>query len=234
LSRVTYTNTVGYGVLGKAYTEAFTAKGNKVHILEANQEFVDMHRKDLDIYHISEDISHLANVDFITIMVCTPLNKDGRLNMNYLYSTLPNVSTILKNNPECMVLIRSTVQPMFTRDYTNKLRELLPGQAVHVAFQPEFLRAVSSHQDAMHPWLVVLGSTDLPQTYKDRFFDLYAQYVSRDKIVELSTEEAELHKIAHNCIFTLTQVSTRPKSPSSTTSISSPTPSPPNTVSQST
>jgi UDPglucose 6-dehydrogenase len=187
-------------VLGKAYTEAFTAKGNKVHILEASQEFVDMHRKKLDIYHISEDINHLKNIDFITIMVCTPLNKEGRLNMNYIYSTLPNVSTVLKNNPDCLVLIRSTVQPMFTKSYTEELRKLLPGQQVHVAFQPEFLRAISSHQDAMNPWLVVLGSTMLDQKYKDRFYDLYAQYVSRDKITELSTEEAELHKIAHNCI----------------------------------
>jgi UDP-glucose 6-dehydrogenase len=187
-------------VLGKAYTEAFTIKGNKVHILEANQEFVDMHRKELDIYHISEDINHLHNIDFITIMVCTPLNKEGRLNMNYLYSTLPNVSTVLMNNPDCLVLIRSTVQPMFTKSYTEELRKLLPNQQIQVAFQPEFLRAVSSHQDAMNPWLVVLGSTDLDQKYKDRFYDLYAQYVSRDKIMELSTEEAELHKIAHNCI----------------------------------
>lgn len=187
-------------MLGKAYTEAFTAKGNKVHILEASQEFVDMHRKKLDIYHISEDINHLKNIDFITIMVCTPLNKEGRLNMNYIYSTLPNVSTVLKNNPDCLVLIRSTVQPMFTKSYTEELRKLLPGQQVHVAFQPEFLRAISSHQDAMNPWLVVLGSTMLDQKYKDRFYDLYAQYVSRDKITELSTEEAELHKIAHNCI----------------------------------
>lgn len=190
---------VGYGVLGKAYTEAFTAKGNTVHIIEANQQFVDENKGKLDIYHISDDLSHLTNVDFITIMVCTPLNKEGRLNMNYLYSTLPNVSTILKNSPDCLVLIRSTVQPMFTKTYTQKLRELLPGQQVQVAFQPEFLRAVSSHQDAMHPWLVVLGSTDLDQKYKDRFYDLYSQYVTRDKITELSTEEAELHKIAHNC-----------------------------------
>jgi UDP-glucose 6-dehydrogenase len=101
---------VGYGVLGKAYTQAFIAKGNKVSIIEANQEFVDLHRQELDIYHISENLSHLKNVDFITIMVCTPLDKEGRLNMNYLYSTLPNVSQILLNNPQALVLIRSTVQ----------------------------------------------------------------------------------------------------------------------------
>jgi UDP-glucose 6-dehydrogenase len=90
---------------------------------------------------------------------------------------------------------------MFTRNYTKMLRELLPRtQAVHVCFQPEFLRAVSSFQDALNPWLVVLGSCiSLPKSYKDRFYDLYSQYVSRDKIVELSIEEAELHKIAHNC-----------------------------------
>lgn len=192
-----------------------------MHIIEANQQFVDENKGKLDIYHISEDLNHLSNVDFITIMVCTPLNNEGRLNMNYLYSTLPNVSTILKNNPDCLVLIRSTVRPMFTKSYTQKLRELLPGQQVQVAFQPEFLRAVSSYQDAMNPWLVVLGSTDLDQKYKDRFYDLYSQYVSRDKITELSIEEAELHKIAHNCknlISNFPKASMRQKYRSSTTS----------------
>jgi UDPglucose 6-dehydrogenase len=189
---------VGYGVLGKAYTNAFKMKGNTVSVIEANQAIVDENKNVLDIYHTSEDLNHIKNVDFITLMVNTPL-KNGRLNMAYLLSTLANVSTILKNNPDAIVLIRSTVRPMFCQEYKNKLEDLLPDQKITVCFQPEFLRAVTSFEDAASPWLVVLGSNDLEPKYKKRFYDLYSQYITRDKIVELSIEEAELHKMAHNC-----------------------------------
>ncbi|KAJ3301998.1 hypothetical protein HDV03_005505 [Kappamyces sp. JEL0829] len=189
---------IGYGVLGKAYTNAFQSTGNKVSVIEANRDFVDENKATLDIYHVSDSLEHLRGIDFITIMVNTPL-VEGRLEMKYLQSTVPNVASILKNNPDALVLIRSTVRPMFTKWYSRALREILPEQEIHVAFQPEFLRAASSYEDAKKPWLVVLGSNDLPMHLKDRFYRLYAQYVDTSKILELGTEEAELQKLAHNC-----------------------------------
>jgi UDPglucose 6-dehydrogenase len=189
---------IGYGVLGKAYTKAFLEKGNRVTVIESNKEFVQENKSILDIYHISESIAHISNVDFILLMVNTPLHN-GRLNMKYLLSTLPTVSKLLETSPDAMVLIRSTVRPMFCTEYKEKLETLLPNQKITVCFQPEFLRAVSSYEDAKNPWLVVLGSNNLEPRLRQRFYDLYSQYITTEKIVELSVEEAELHKMAHNC-----------------------------------
>lgn len=189
---------IGYGVLGKAYTRAFQEEGNRVTVIEANQEFVQENKPFLDIYHISESLDHILDVDFILLMVNTPL-FEGRLNMKYLLSTIPTVSKLLQSNPGAMVIVRSTVRPMFCKEYKEKLESLLPNQTITVCFQPEFLRAVSSYEDAKTPWLVVLGSNNLDPSLRQKFYDLYSQYITTDKIVELSIEEAELHKMAHNC-----------------------------------
>lgn len=188
----------GYGVLGKAYVEAFKAKGNNVTVIEANKNIVSKFKDQMSIHHLSDDLSHISNVDFIMLMICTPL-KNGKLDMSYIYSSVPNVATILKNNPHALVLIRSTVSPSTTKMYTAAVEQLLPkGQKVFIGMQPEFLRAASSYDDALNPWQVVLGHDNLPEHQVDKFFKLYQQYVTKDKIDVLTIEEAELMKIFHN------------------------------------
>ena len=188
----------GYGVLGKAYVEAFKTKGNRVSVVEANQSMVDSFKSTLDIYHMTDDLSHLQDVDFIMLMICTPL-KDGKLDMSYIYSSVPNVATVLSNNPNALVLIRSTVSPNTTHMYKAELQKRLPSnQEVYIGMQPEFLRAASNYDDALNTWEVVIGHDNLPAHQLNKFHALYQQYVSRDKIDTLSIEEAELMKIFHN------------------------------------
>lgn len=187
----------GYGVLGKAYVDAFHAKGNKVTVIEANQEMVDNYKTKFDIHHMTEDLSHISNVDFIMLMICTPL-KGSKLDMSYIYSSVSNVATILKTNPDALVLIRSTVTPTTTKVYKAALEKLLPGQTVHIGMQPEFLRAASSYADALNPWQVVLGHDQLPQAQLDKYNALYSKYVTPDRMHTLTIEEAELMKIFHN------------------------------------
>lgn len=188
----------GYGVLGKAYVEAFKSKGNHVSIVEANKELVTSYKDKLDIYHLTDDLSGISNVDFIMLMICTPL-KDGKLDMSYIYNSVPQVATILKKNPTALVLIRSTVTPKTTVQYKAALHALLPSeQPVYIGMQPEFLRAASSYDDALNPWHVVLGHQDLPSDQIDKFYGLYTKYVTHDKITLLTVDEAELMKIFHN------------------------------------
>jgi UDPglucose 6-dehydrogenase len=188
----------GYGVLGKAYVEAFKAKGNRVTVVEANQTMVNEYKGKLDILHMTEDLNHIRDVDFIMLMICTPL-KDGKLDMSYIYSSIPNVGTILRNNPNALVLIRSTVSPGTTLMYKANLQGLLPSnQNVHIAMQPEFLRAASSYDDALNPWQVIIGHDNLDPVQIDKFRNLYKMYVPEDKIDELNIAEAELMKIFHN------------------------------------
>ena len=189
---------IGCGVVGKAYVDAFLKKGNKVSIIEANKTLISNYKQQgYEIYHITDDLSSITNVDFIMISVFTPL-VDESITMQYIYSTLPNVTNILRNSPNAIVLIRSTVKPLVTRDYRQKLEEELH-HPVKVVFQPEFLRAKTAFDDAMNPWCVVFGiSEDLDPNYLNKLVHFYQIFIEEDQIRIMSYEEAELLKLWHN------------------------------------
>lgn len=184
---------IGCGVVGKAYVDAFRNKGHKVSIIEANKDLVTKYSG----YHIHDDLSTIENVDFIMISVFTPLVGDS-LTMQYIYSTLPNVATIVKNSPNAIILIRSTVKPMTSRSYRTQLENLVNFKA-NIVFQPEFLRAKSAFEDALNPWCVVFGvGPDIEGNLLQKLIDFYGMFISEDHIHIMSYEEAELLKLWHN------------------------------------
>lgn len=188
---------IGCGVVGKAYVDAFLKKGNEVSIIEANRTLINNYKEQgYQIYHISDDLSGVKNVDFVMISVFTPLVGDS-ITMQYIYSTLPNVETILRNSPDAVVLIRSTVKPLVTRDYRSRLEDAL-GHPVKVVFQPEFLRAKTAFDDAMNPWCVVFGIDKLEPSYLKKLIDFYGMFIAEDQVRIMSYEEAELLKLWHN------------------------------------
>ena len=191
---------IGCGVVGHAYACAYLSAGNQVTCIEASRDLINKYKDSLTIYHINDDLNPIRNVDFIMISVCTPENKEIQtIDMKYLWSTLENVSTMVKNSPNALVIIRSTIIPTVTEQYKTRL-EQLTGFPVDVLFQPEFLRAVSAVEDAIKPWAIVLGHRpDMNSEKLDRLKDMYSSFLRRDLIESMSIEEAEVHKIFHNC-----------------------------------
>jgi UDPglucose 6-dehydrogenase len=191
---------IGCGVVGHAYVCAYESAGYKVTCLEASQGLIDKYKETLDIYHVNDDISHVKDVDFIMISVCTPENKEIQtIDMKYLWSTIPNVAKLVSNSRTACVVIRSTIIPTVTEEYKKRL-EVLTGFPVDVLFQPEFLRAVSAVEDAIKPWAIVLGRReDMNKDKLDKLKDMYSAFLSKDLIEEMLIEEAEVHKIFHNC-----------------------------------
>jgi UDPglucose 6-dehydrogenase len=197
---MTSTNTfhvvqIGCGVVGYPYACAYRDAGNRVSAIEANKDLVAKYKSELDIYHISDDLSKIDNVDFILISINTPLKGEG-LNLGPLMSSVPNVATMLKNSPKALVVIRSTVPPMTCKEYKTRLEQELGGPS-KVLFQPEFLRAATAYDDAMNPWHVVIGHDK--ETDVSRLLELYKQFISDSKITLMSVEEAEFLKVMHNC-----------------------------------
>ena len=186
---------IGLGVVGKAYFDSYKSKNIKVSGIEYSRDLIEKYKDESNIYHVSDDMNQLKKVDFILISVCTPL-KDDKLDMSYLFSTLKNVSVIVKNNPEAFVVIRSTVIPLVCNEYKEKLEKLLDNQKAKVVFNPEFLRAVSAKEDALHPWYVLLSSID--DIDVSPLIELYSNFIDKSKIKQISIEEAELMKIFHN------------------------------------
>lgn len=185
---------IGCGVVGFAYVKAYQEAGNKVTCIEANYDIINKNSAEYEFYHISDDLSHIVNVDFIMISINTPL-KGEKLDLTYLFSSIQNVATLLRNSPDAYVVVRSTVPPMTTKEYKAKLEEEF-GANTHVLFQPEFLRAKSAFEDALNPWCVVIGLDE--GTPEDKLISLYSQFVSRENIYLVNVEEAEFLKLIHN------------------------------------
>lgn len=188
---------IGTGVVGYAYVEAYKSIGCKVTGLEASRQLIDKYKNDTVMYHIDDDLTPIKDVDFIMISICTPLKGDD-LDMTYLYNSVKNVATILKSSPNAQVVIRSTIVPTVSDRYKAMLEEQV-GHAVDVLFQPEFLRAVSAKEDALHPWHIILGAKE--GTNIDKLIELYCKFdgITREKITIMSIDEAELFKMFHNC-----------------------------------
>ena len=206
---------IGCGVVGKAYVNAYKNVGCDVIGIEASQKLVDLYKDEMTIYHVSDDMSNIKDIDFIMISICTPLKED-KLDLSYLFSSIKNVAVIVKNSPNAYVIIRSTVPPTTTHRYKKELEEVLGGpavrncehnsesggipmgQKVNVLFQPEFLRAVSAVEDALHPWHILFGVDN--GTDVTLLLDLYTRFLPMDDITVTTIENAEFHKICHNCI----------------------------------
>jgi UDPglucose 6-dehydrogenase len=212
---------IGCGVVGKAYVDAYKKVDCNVVGIEASKKLIDMYKDEMTIYHIDDDMSNLRDIDFVMISICTPL-KGEKLDLSYLFSSIKNVSVIAKNNPDVIVILRSTVPPGTTKKYRDELEKVV-GAPVKVLFQPEFLRAVSAREDAINPWHVVIGidfdsikskyltnsnsqdmnennlySLDVLDFYCPKILDLYCRFVSKDDISILNIEESELMKMYHN------------------------------------
>jgi UDPglucose 6-dehydrogenase len=180
--------------VGFSYVRAFESKGFKVTCIEASKKFVENNMDKHTCYHIDDDMESIKDVDFVLLSINTPL-KGKKLDLSYLFSSIKNVAVIVKNSPDALVVIRSTVPAGTTRKYKKELEEIV-GFECKLLFQPEFLREKSCFQDAMNPWHVVIGHDGVDVS---KFKEMYLYYVdSEEDITEMSIDEAEYLKLIHN------------------------------------
>ncbi len=193
---------IGCGIVGHAYARAFVEGGHDVLGIEASRLRMEQVSAYYRMRHVSENLSNETNVDFILLSINTPLDEStGALSMRYLWSSLGNVVTLLRANPDALVVIRSTVTLGFCAAYRAALtRELSASTNTttrpRLCFQPEFLRAKSALSDALNPWHVVLGADSVAEIRDYAQFQM--NYVEEARISYCTIDEAEVMKIFHN------------------------------------
>lgn len=185
---------IGCGVVGKAYVDAYKKVGCNVVGIEASKKLIDMYKNEITMLHVDDDMNSLKDIDFVMISINTPLRGE-KLDLSYLFSSIKNVSVIVKNNPDVFIVLRSTVPAGTTSKYKECL-EKETGRSVKVLFQPEFLRAASALEDAANPWHIVVGvdeGTDI-----SKLLDLYGRFTHSENITILNIPESETLKLWHN------------------------------------
>ena len=154
---------VGSGVVGQATGKGFSQLGHEVIFGDVKDDVLVRLRAEgysaTHVHHLPEDPASA-----IVLSLPTP-TEHGRLQLRYLESALEVVADCIAASEDYkLVVVRCTVPPGTTEELIIPRLERASGKAVGrqfgVSHNPEFLRAVSSEQDFLEPWLMVFGSHD--------------------------------------------------------------------------
>lgn len=194
---------IGCGVVGGAYAKAYKHYGFKLTGLDVVPSIIQkMNKAGIPCYH-PNDLPKDLNADILLLSVPSPLDQEKqRLSMKYLWSTLKTTAQLIEQSKgkDIIVVIRSTAPPGLTEEYEKRLKELTD-KKFHIAFQPEFLRAVSCEEDALKPWKVIFGyRKGDDKQIEERLSKVFLKFVNgrKDLLQILTLQEAEFFKLIHN------------------------------------
>jgi len=192
---------VGSGVVGQATGKGFGQLGHEVVFADVKDDVLARLRAE---GHSAIHVHHLPEYPASAIVLSLPTpTEHGRLQLKYLESALEMVANCIAASEDYkLVVVRCTVPPGTTEELIIPRLERASGKAVGrqfgVSHNPEFLRAVSSEQDFLEPWLMVFGSHD--DRSGRELEELYGPILARNHIPVVRTDlrTAEMAKYASN------------------------------------
>jgi len=220
LPRVTV---IGIGYLGLTHAVCLADLGHEVLAIDVDEEKIakaangevpffepglePLLRKNLDSGRLRftmsfADIGDFGDVHFLC--VGTPEGESGRADLGFVYAAADALAPHLAS--ACLIAGKSTVPVGTARQVLNRVRATAPaGQAVDVAWNPEFLREGFAVQDSLSPDRIVLGVTSGRAEALLR--EVYATPAAAGvPLLVTDLETAELVKVAANA-FLATKIS---------------------------
>ncbi|QTE67406.1 nucleotide sugar dehydrogenase [Clostridiales bacterium] len=162
-------------------------------------EYIEKHfaKADLDLTATLDGESACRNAEFVVI--AAPTNYDPKKNF-FDTSAVENViETVLKANPNAMMVIKSTI-PV---GYTAHVREKFDTQ--NILFSPEFLRESKALYDNLYPSRIIVGCDEATREKAEIFAGLLrAAALKREvEVLLMGLTEAEAVKLFANTYLAL-------------------------------
>ncbi|MCW2810662.1 MAG: ugd [Friedmanniella sp.] len=148
------------------------------------------------------EIADWADVHFLALG--TPSGPGGAADLSQLHAAIDRLAPLL--HEPCLVVGKSTVPVGTALALEERIRRLAPaGDAVEVAWNPEFLREAYAVEDTLRPDRLVFGTHSAHAL--EVLHEIYSIPLSdRTPLVECDIATAELIKVAANA-FLATKIS---------------------------
>ena len=160
-----------------------------------------LREKDLDLSATLYATEAYKNADFV--VVATPTNYDPERNYFDTSSVEEVIDTVVKLNPNAVIVIKSTIPVGFCRTvYKNYYEKGL--KKLNLLFSPEFLRESKALYDNLYPSRIILG---IPKLIEKEEFSL------ENKAIRELADLPALHKAAQTFATLLEQGALKPDIP---------------------
>ena len=182
-------------------------KKDKIDIHEKNLTKRLQSAKKFKKINFSKNLSDgINNSKVIFVTVGTPINKKGNIDLSQIKEVTNQIANVLKKSNSYKVIIyKSTIPPGTISNYClpiiEKITKKRNGIDFGVASNPEFLREGSAVYDFETQKKIVIGSND--KKTKKIILNIYKNYLSNNKIINVSIETSEMIKYFSNSFFAL-------------------------------
>lgn len=212
----------GLGYVGCVSAACLADQGNKVIGVDIDEEKVnlinkgqspvqeagleDILKRNVTKGNLSATTNHhdaVLNSDISFVSVGTPSNKDGGLDLGYVYRVIEQIGKALKDKRDFHpIALRSTVLPGTVNQCAKKIEGISKkklNKGFGMAANPEFLREGSAVEDFYNPPYTIIGATN--QKTGDLLTHLYELIDA--PILKTDVKVAEMIKYVNNSFHAL-------------------------------
>ncbi len=181
--------------------------GDDLPIFEPGLDPIVKARRGINLFFSTDIDSAIEAADAIFVSVNTPTKTSGvgagfAADLVYIESAMRRIATVATSSK---VIVEKSTVPCRTAESMRKILAANANTNVHfeVLSNPEFLAEGTAVQDLLNPDRVLIGSLDTISGNQARsdLVDVYARWVSRDKIVTTGLWSSELTKLAANAML---------------------------------
>ena len=203
------TAVVGLGKLGSVLAAHLGAAGHWVRLVDTDDgalgRFFDRHAEPGLDDLIAQQPTHfgyeLPLVEMVFVVVSTPSKDDDNFDDANVVKAVQQIGEEVRaSNHTPTVVVVSTLTPGTMEGPVLQALNDAAGREVPLAYSPQFIALGSIVADMASPDLLLIGAED--DKTADRVEQVMGTFVTAQHVAKLSLTEAEIAKLAVNCMVT--------------------------------